>query len=241
MSRIITCGKTNDVSVLFFGRSNCDSSEKILSHLIKCGFYVTYVKSKSRGERLPEDIFWWKGDFILSFRSLFFLPKEILDRAKIAAINFHPAPPEYPGSGCINFALYDRCKKYGVTAHLMNEKIDNGAILEVRRFPVHESENLQSLLERTHGELLYLAFDFITSLDKHGESFINEKINDSKGVNWKGKAKLMKEIDALQSIDLNVTKVELDRIVRATHIDGYPLKIKLHGYDFSLEKNINLL
>ena len=85
-------------SVLFFGRSKCEASEEVLSHLLRCGFNVTYVKSKHRGEQLPEDIGWWDGDYILCFRSLFFLPKGLLEKARVAAINFHPAPPEYPGS-----------------------------------------------------------------------------------------------------------------------------------------------
>jgi methionyl-tRNA formyltransferase len=71
---------------------------------------------------LPENIEWWRDDYIFCFRGYFLLPKSLLDRASVAAINFHPAPAKYPGSGCLNWALYDNANTYGTTAHLMNEK-----------------------------------------------------------------------------------------------------------------------
>ena len=145
--------------VLFFGRAKCAATEELLSKLVRYGFDVTFVKSHKRGEKLPEDIYCWEGQYIVCFRSLFILPKRLIDKASIAAINFHPAPPEYPGSGCINFALYDEVSEYGVTAHVMNELVDNGKIFEVRRFPVTPFDNLPSVLSRTHSELLNLCSD----------------------------------------------------------------------------------
>ena len=38
--------------------------------------------------------------------------------------------PKYPGSGCINWALYDNAEDFGVTAHLMT-KVDDGPIIKV--------------------------------------------------------------------------------------------------------------
>lgn len=107
----------------------------------------------------------------------------------MAAINFHPAPPEYPGSGCINFALYDNAQEYGVTAHLMNEKIDNGRILEVRRFPIGKLDDLESLLSRTHRELTNLCLDFINYIDTCDENTIQDKFNKKSTEQWHGEAK----------------------------------------------------
>lgn len=207
----------------------------MLSQLIRRGFDVTFVKSRQRGENLPDDISLWEGEYILCFRSLFVLPKLLIDRARIAAINFHPAPPEYPGSGCVNFALYDEVSEYGVTAHLMNELVDNGKILELRRFPVKPIDNLPALLSRTHDELFNLCSDFISGLYFDGENFLKEKLTVSEAEVWRGKARYLKELDALQNIDKNVSEKELKRIIRATYIDGYPPKIDLHGFTFRLE------
>ena len=225
---------SNSKSILFFGRENCDASEEIFKRLLDYDFDVTYIKSKVRGEKLPENIFCWEGDYILCFRSLFILPKLLLDKAKVAAINFHPAPPEYPGSGCINFALYENVEEYGVTAHIMNEKIDNGQILEVRRFSISTFDNLKSVLLRTHNELFKLILDFIGEIFSENQCFIDQKKIQSKNESWNGNARSLKELDDLQSISLNVTKEELKNIIRSTYIEGYPPKVEIHGYIFYL-------
>ena len=221
--------------VLFFGRAKCPATEELLIKFVRYGFDVTFVKSYKRGEKLPEDIYWWEGEYIVCFRSLFVLPKRLIDKASIAAINFHPAPPEYPGSGCINFALYDEVREYGVSAHVMNELVDNGKILEVRRFPVTPYDNLPTVLSRTHSELFNLCSDFISGLYSDGENFLREKLTASETEVWRGNARLLKELDALQKIDVNISEKELKRIIRATYIDGYPPEIELHGFKFRLE------
>jgi hypothetical protein len=57
--------------VLFFGRAKCNATEELLSKFIRYGFDVTFVKSRQRVEKLPEDINWWVGEYIVCFRSLF--------------------------------------------------------------------------------------------------------------------------------------------------------------------------
>lgn len=156
----------------------------------------------------------------------------------MAAINFHPAPPEYPGSGCINFALYDDVTEYGVTAHIINEKVDNGQILEVRRFPVNSCDDLPSVLMRTHSELSHLCADFMNGIYTKGSKFIDEKINASGEEKWNGKARRLKELDALRTISLNISEKELKKIIRSTYIEGYPPKIELHGFNFYLKLDV---
>lgn len=230
--------KGEGARVLFFGRNKCDYSQALLSKLKIYGFDVTYIKSKGRGENLPEDIMWWEGEYIICFRSLFILPNTLIKKAKVAAINFHPAPPEYPGSGCVNFALYDGVDEYGVTAHIMNEKVDNGEIIEVRRFPVNKLDNLRTVLSRTQSDLFHLCSDFINSLAVKGKTAIQEKKNLSKNEHWKGNARLMSELEALQNINPNVSKEELQKIIRATYIEGFPPKIEIHGYSFYLNLEV---
>ena len=221
--------------VLFFGRDKCNSSKKLLYKLKRYGFDITYVESKERYEKLPEDILLWEGDYILCFRSFFILPKAVIKKAKVAAINFHPAPPEYPGSGCINFALYEEVNQYGVTAHIMNEKIDNGEILEVRRFPVSKIDNLSTVLSRAHSELFNLCSDFIYLLYEKGSSIIDKKKMLSKEESWKGDAKLMRDLEYLKNISPKITEKELRRVIRATYIEEFPPKIELYGYKFYLK------
>lgn len=222
------------VRVLFFGRAQCDATDKALDHLRRLDFEVTAVKSKGRGETLSEDIGSWEGHYIFCFRSLFILPGSLLKKAKTAAINFHPGPAEYPGSGCLNFALYENAREYGVTAHLMSEKVDDGNILECRRFPIIKGDTVNSLLERTHLKLLDLFFDVASGIGIAGDSHIGTLLEKSKEEQWKGEARRMKELDRLSIIDPGVSEVELERIIRATYTDLFPPKIIIHGYEFSL-------
>ena len=116
----------------------------------------------------------------------------------------------------------------------MNELVDNGKF-EVQDVPVTTFDNLTSVLSRTHRELLNLCSDFISGLHSNGENFLNEKLATSETEIWRGNARLLNELDALQKIDINVSERELKRIIRATYIDGYPPKIELHGFRFRLE------
>ena len=51
-------------------------------------------------------------------------------------INFHPGSPEYPGTGCTNFAIYNKEKEYGVTCHYMKTSVDSEILSQVKRFPI---------------------------------------------------------------------------------------------------------
>lgn len=226
------------INVLFFGRDNCSRTKKIISLFKKLDFKLTTIISIKRGNEIPKKCFDWKGDYIFCFRSLFILPQRIIKNARIAAINFHPGPPDYPGSGCINFALYNDSKKYGVTTHIMNEKVDNGAILDVVFFEIDNSDTVDSLLKKTHDKLFFQFKNFINQVFLKGENFINKQKEASKNIKWKGEALKMKDLENLKIIDKDITKKELQRIVRATYTKDYPPVIILHGHQFALTKKI---
>jgi methionyl-tRNA formyltransferase len=228
-------GPNKPARVLFFGRNGCESTRKAIEHLTTLGCDITYVKSTARGDRLPDDIFYCEGDYIFCFRSLYILPTYLISKADIAAVNFHPAPTEYPGSGCVNFALYDDAKYYGVTAHVMNEKIDNGAILECRRFEILPSDTVSSLLSRTHVKLIDLFFDITTDLVLRGRIALESRIKSAAGEKWRGNATKMKDLEKLKDIAPDVEEAELTRIVRATFVENFPPYITLYGYKFTLQ------
>jgi hypothetical protein len=45
----------------------------------------------------------------------------------------------------------------------------------------------------------------------------------------------MYEIDKLQTINLDCSKEELERVIRAKYTPDFPPEIHLHGYKFSLK------
>lgn len=221
--------------VLFFGKSDCQYCDKIIENLKVFNFEVEYIYSKIRNEKLPDYIKNWNGDYIFCFRSYYILPKELLEKAKIAAINFHPAPTEYPGSGGINLALYHNEKMFGVTAHLMNEKIDNGEIIECRRFPIFDKDTVKTLLERTHLKAYDLVIDTLMGLSLGGRDYLEKKLEKSNFDKWGRIVHKINEINLLSVVEPNCTKEELECIIRATKIDNFLPYINLHGYKFIIK------
>ena len=222
------------VRVLFFGRSGWEGTQKASDFLKKLGCKVTFVESSGRGEALPEDLRDWNGEFIFCLRSLFVLPKDVLDKATIAAVNFHPGPVDHPGSAGISFALYEGDTNFGVTAHIMNERVDNGPILECRRFPILPEDSVDTLLQRTHFNLLDLFLDIVEDLVARRKEALDKMIMDSSESEWVGDARKMKDLDELQVIKTDITEEELQRVIRATYTKEFPPTINLYGYEFSL-------
>ena len=223
------------MKVLFLGRAGCWRTTKALNHLINLGFDVSFTESLDRKSSQKVEIEAWEGDYIFCFRSLFVVPNALLEKAKLASVNFHPGPPEYPGSGCLNFALYDQKNEYGVTSHLMTKLIDDGRIIKCVRFPIRENDSVSTLLERTHDELLALFYEVTREISSKGVKFINKSLKESFSEKWDGPARKLAELNELQQITPNISEMEIDKIVRATFTEAYPTKMLLHGYEFVLK------
>ena len=111
----------NRFSLLFLGKADDPDCARALEFCQQAFAPVTYCLGKW-GDPLPGKVQEWEGDYIVSYLSRWVVPDALLKRARKAAINFHPASPEYPGIGCNNFALYENASEYGVTCHHMAPK-----------------------------------------------------------------------------------------------------------------------
>ena len=161
--------------ILFFGRKNDIYSIKCLEHLKNLNFDISVMWSKKRGEKLQQ-ISNTGIDYILCYRSYFILPHQLLKKPRFYSINFHPSPPTYPGSGGVNFALYNNDRKFGITIHLMNNQIDSGDIIITKNFKINNNDNVESLLKKTHDVLLNSFINFTNQLEENGEKYIKEMI-----------------------------------------------------------------
>ena len=65
----------NQRKILFFGERNCEYSNAAHKFLLMLGCEVKVVWSNNRAEVLPDEVLWWEGDYIFSFRNWFILPK----------------------------------------------------------------------------------------------------------------------------------------------------------------------
>jgi len=63
--------------------------------------------------------------------------------------NFHPGVlPEYRGSGAYSWAIIDGARDAGVTLHQIDEDVDHGPVIEIRRFPVTSRDTAETLFRQ---------------------------------------------------------------------------------------------
>ena len=216
--------------ILFFGNKKSIYTQEAISELKSYTNDITLVFSRKRFEKIPDELSTWSGDYIFSFESYYILPKSLINRANIA-INIHPASPDFPGSGCASWAIYNNSKEFGVTAHLINENIDNGKIIKVIRFPIKREEDHGSLANRTKLYSLNLFKELINELLSE-KTKIEDLIHKSKLESWNGQAKTIIDIDKYSIIKPTIKKEELLRRIKSFHTEEHPLKLELYGETF---------
>ncbi|MDP3245027.1 MAG: formyltransferase family protein [bacterium] len=178
------------------------------------------------GDSFPEHVFDRQYDYVISYVSPWITPKKVLDDTKIAAINFHPGPPEYPGIGCTNFAIYDGVKEFGITVHHMFEKVDTGNIIFVKRFTVLENDTVYSLSQKCYVHIYNTFIEFLPL-------FVAQAILPKSGESWKRKPFTRKELNELCRVTKNMTDEEIRRRIRATSYPNMPgAFIELAGTKF---------
>jgi methionyl-tRNA formyltransferase len=215
------------IRVLLLGKRDSQDCLHILERCRKFFEEVTYFDGQW-GDPLPTSALMWQGDLIISYLCRWVIPAELLERAKIAAINFHPGTPEYPGIGCNNFALYEGAATYGATCHHMATRVDVGQVIAVERFSIADTETVASLLQRTYHSMLNL---FETVMDKFCERM---EFSESEE-HWTRPPFTRMQFNALCCIDSSMSDSEVKNRVRATFYPPWGPHLELHGFRFKLD------
>jgi methionyl-tRNA formyltransferase len=160
----------------------------------------------------PEDELRYR--VVLSFLNAWILPGWFLDRTTVA-LNFHPAPPAHPGFGPYNFALYGGDTEYGVTCHHIAPRVDTGAIVAVRRFPIYRADSVATLQGRAMVELLSL---FAMILD----ALAADRLPEPSGEAWALAPRRRVEFEALRRVTPDMPADEIERRRRAVTYPGFP-------------------
>lgn len=166
------------------------------------------------GDPLPERLHEVRPKALISFLSPWIVPQFLLDASEIA-INFHPASTDYPGIGCYNFALYEDVAEYGAVCHHMLAKVDTGAIVEERRFPVFPQDTVESLKLRTMITMLAMFHDL-------GCLLASGRPLPVSTATWSRRPFTRKQMNELRRIDASMPPEEVARRVRAMTYPGYP-------------------
>lgn len=215
-------------SVLFLGKRNDASCAKARAWCQAHFGEVVYLEGAWR-EPFPASACSWQGDLILSYLSRWVVPAQVLARARVAAINFHPGPPEYPGIGCTNFALYDDAPTYGATCHHMAPAVDTGDIIDVIRFETSQTQTVDALLKRT-----YVAMEAL--FERVMSDFVQSGRFAQSPERWTRPVFSRAQFNALCEISPEMSAQEVAKRVRATDYPPYGPHLVLHGHRFKLDK-----
>uniref|UniRef100_UPI00037AB3F1 formyltransferase family protein n=1 Tax=Nocardiopsis halotolerans TaxID=124252 RepID=UPI00037AB3F1 len=89
-------------------------------------------------------------DLLFSIVNFRVLSAEVLSLPRVAALNFHDGPlPAFAGSNIASWALYEGVRRHAATWHLMTERVDAGAVVAERWFPVRDLSTALSLTYET--------------------------------------------------------------------------------------------
>lgn len=215
------------MKILFIGKKNDERTEEAASH-IKAVFPKTEVIFGARKEKFPDHLKQWSGDYVFSYLSPWIIPKYLLDNATKGAINWHPGPPEYPGIGCTNFAIYNNESSYGITCHYMKAKVDTGKVIEVRRFPVSNDDTVYSVTQNCYLEIANSFNDIVSKISKG----IDLPTSDE---HWTRIPYTRKELDALCEVKADMSKEEVEKRIKATTYDRPWAFTEIHGNKFYLK------
>jgi methionyl-tRNA formyltransferase len=211
-------------SLLFLGKADDADCARALEFCQKNFANVKFCLGKW-DDPLPDEIRKWGGDYIVSYLSRWVVSEELLSRARKAAINFHPASPEYPGIGCNNFALYENAKEYGVTCHHMASKVDTGRIIAVKRFPVYPEDDVAALLKRTYENQIALFFKIAQIMMEGKELPVSSE-------KWTRPPFTRKQFNELFKVTSEMSREEIARRVRAVSYQRWQPYVEIEGFRF---------
>jgi methionyl-tRNA formyltransferase len=202
-------------SVLFVGNRNdvhCEHARSFMRPF--CSPESQFLLGKP-GDFFPDGANWWEGDYIISYSSPWIIPKHLIARARIASINFHPGPPDYPGPSPASFAIYKGETTFGVSCHHMTTKIWAGKLITVKRFPIFEGEMVSSLGKRAYGYMLTLFYEIMSMIIQGATLPVADEIWTCAPYKWS-------ELDELRRITPEMDANEVHKRVLATTWPGTP-------------------
>ncbi len=166
-----------------------------------------------------------KPEYVFNFLSSKVLKGPLL---KFKNVNFHPAPPEWPGRGSASLALFYNSKHYGATAHIMDYSVDSGVILFVKRFPISPNEPCEDVFRRGELACLGLFKKVIKYIAKH------KGLPAGCGEKWGRKPGTKQEFQKWLILDPKNKKEFIKKIKAARHSRFPGPYVMVHGYKFGL-------
>ncbi len=201
------------------------ASKQLVNFLKKKKIDFNYIDSSKKKIQITNTY-----DYLISFLNPVYINRNIRKKIKINSFNFHPGPPEYPGFGCYNFALLDKVNFYGTTVHIIDDKFDNGKIIDIKKFKIsYKKINLDKLIKMTHNNIFKQAKNFLKKI-------LNHQLKIKNNLKWKRRAFTKKEFEIAREIKLNESKKSVLKKIKAFSYKNYEsVYIKHKGMKFELK------
>lgn len=156
------------------------------------------------------------------------VPANVLDQLGYGAYNFHPGPPTYPGWAPAHFALYERAKEFGATAHAMVARVDEGPIVGIEMFSIPQGVSVASLEGMAYARLSYLFWTLAQPLATSSEPLAQLRVR------WSGKKGTRRDYAEICNIPPDIPSSELNRRIKVFGCGDFGIvpTIHLHGIEF---------
>ena len=112
-------------------------------------------------------------DYILEISWRYMIPKNVVDKARIAAFGIHRGKlPDFAGAEPIKQAILNGEKKIVLSAHYLEKDIDVGDVISVIEFPVNYNDdkdldvNIQTIRDEITALFSKLVFQTLNILEK---------------------------------------------------------------------------
>lgn len=169
------------------------------------------------------------GTLLIGYGTGIIIQGTVLKRFSRPAINFHAASPEYPGRDPHHWAVYEGASEYGVTAHEMTERVDEGPIVAVQRFPIPYGIKPEELVCLAN-EYLYKLFCNLLPQLIDGTYELSREV-------WAGVKRSRQDFLDMCSLNPWIGSKEFARRFNAFDGGRYDnLTLDLHGQQFRIEK-----
>lgn len=146
-------------------------------------------------------------------------------------MNFHPAPPNYPGIGGVSRALFDRAPYFGTTAHRMVRKIDAGEIYVTEQFVISSLDTPESLFAKAEISCVGLVEWIAEYILKNGKF-------PPPVAQWSGRYMSIREFHhEWLRLDPNEPEIMERKLRAATHSKHSGPYVMINGHRFVLAKD----
>jgi len=152
-------------------------------------------------------------DLGVSTNNRLLISKDIISYFKHGILNAHPGDlPRYRGNACPNWAILKGEKKFGLTIHLMNEKLDSGDIIKKVFFKIKPTTTIEEVYNFLNEHIPKLHVEVAKQI--RAGKYRTTKQNNKKMLRTYPRNK----VDG--KIDWNMSTDNIHKIIR---ISGFPL------------------